>query len=131
MEREIKIYRGKRRGWGCEVTVENLETGSGPIPLRHVIYHSPTGFEWGYGGSGPADLALSILADALGEHPTSQEIGEGTSLAWRQHQAFKWAMIAGAPKAEFTIRLYSDGSFSRDVDGESKLFRISEEETKE
>ena len=26
------------------------------------IYHSPDGFEWGYIGSGPADLALNILA---------------------------------------------------------------------
>lgn len=36
-------------------------------PLRHrIVYHSPTGFEWGYAGSGPADLALNILADASG-----------------------------------------------------------------
>ena len=26
-----------------------------------VVHHSPTGYEWGYGGSGPADLALNIL----------------------------------------------------------------------
>ena len=36
-------------------------------PLRHVCRHSPDGFEWGYGGSGPADLARSILIDCLGE----------------------------------------------------------------
>ncbi|MBT9252140.1 MAG: hypothetical protein KM296_00220 [Brockia lithotrophica] len=35
------------------------------MPLHHVERHSPTGFEWGYGGSGPADLALSILHDYL------------------------------------------------------------------
>lgn len=29
---------------------------------RPLVYHSPTGYEWGYGGSGPADLALNILA---------------------------------------------------------------------
>jgi hypothetical protein len=29
------------------------------IPCRH---HSPTGMEFGYGGSGPADFALNILA---------------------------------------------------------------------
>lgn len=29
--------------------------------LIHVIRHSPTGMQFGYGGSGPADLALSIL----------------------------------------------------------------------
>ena len=31
--------------------------------VDHVSLHSPTGFEWGYLGSGPADLALSLLAD--------------------------------------------------------------------
>lgn len=35
-----------------------------PLPLREslkVCNHSPTGFNWGYGGSGPAQLALAIL----------------------------------------------------------------------
>lgn len=35
--------------------------------LEHIIHHSPTGFEFGYNGSGPADLALSILADHFSE----------------------------------------------------------------
>lgn len=37
--------------------------------MPHIIYHSPTGLEYGYGGSGPADLALSILADFFEEEP--------------------------------------------------------------
>jgi hypothetical protein len=35
-------------------------------PLKHLVRHSPTGMNWGYGGSGPADLARSILGDFLG-----------------------------------------------------------------
>ena len=35
-------------------------------PLPHVVRHSPTGFEWGYGGSGPSDLALSVLTAVAG-----------------------------------------------------------------
>ena len=31
------------------------------------VWHSPTGFEWGYGGSGPADLALNILLAATAD----------------------------------------------------------------
>lgn len=27
---------------------------------------SPTGFQWGYGGSGPAQLALALLLDVVG-----------------------------------------------------------------
>lgn len=34
-------------------------------PLRHRLHHSPSGMEWGYAGSGPADLARSMLADYL------------------------------------------------------------------
>jgi hypothetical protein len=34
--------------------------------LAHIIKHSPTGMEWGYMGSGPADLAYAILTDFIG-----------------------------------------------------------------
>lgn len=49
-----------------EVTV--IEDGR-ERPLRSVGRHSPDGFEWGYGGSGPSELALSLLADHLGFEP--------------------------------------------------------------
>src|SRR5258708_36011467 len=45
----VAIYQGWRDEKGNHV-LANHRT------LRHVIYHSPSGFEWGYGGSGPADL---------------------------------------------------------------------------
>lgn len=34
---------------------------------RDLRNHSPTGFAWGYAGSGPAQLALAILADAIND----------------------------------------------------------------
>jgi len=36
-------------------------------PLKHIVQHSPDGFNWRYGGSGPADTALSILTDCVGK----------------------------------------------------------------
>lgn len=34
---------------------------------RHDVYnHSPDGFEWGYGGSGPSQLALAICCNMVG-----------------------------------------------------------------
>ncbi len=36
-------------------------------PLTHLERHSPDGFEWGYHGSGPADLARSIVGDVMGD----------------------------------------------------------------
>lgn len=35
------------------------------LPRLELRKHSSTGFAWGYGGSGPAQLALALLADAL------------------------------------------------------------------
>ena len=40
--------------------------------LHSVVRHSPTGFEWGYGGSGPADLALNILTAIIGPEEAQQ-----------------------------------------------------------
>lgn len=59
-------------------------------PLRHVVVHSPTGFCWEYGGSGPADLALSILADYLGD----------VKLAGQYYQTFKWDFVAKWPTGQ-------------------------------
>lgn len=51
-------------------------------PRHDLINHSPDGFEWGYAGSGPSQLALAILALI-----TSDEI------ALRHYQAFKVAFV--------------------------------------
>ena len=38
-----------------------------PARSQRVRNHSPSGFEWGYGGSGPAQLALAILLEEVDE----------------------------------------------------------------
>jgi hypothetical protein len=73
--------------------------------LKHCELHSPTGFETGYAGSGPADLAASILADVYGVRPERMknvwekgwgiregEAGAGKVL--RLHQLFKQDFIS-------------------------------------
>lgn len=47
--------------------------------LYHFVDSSPTHFAWGYGGSGPWDLARSILADRLGYVPNGDVVGEFTA----------------------------------------------------
>lgn len=49
----IKIT-GIRDSAGCRLFIDG-------VPIHHVVRHSPSGMEWGYAGSGPADAALSIL----------------------------------------------------------------------
>lgn len=64
------------------------------IPHRY-IKHSPDGFEWGYGGSGPADLALNALSMYIG-----REAAEKDGL----YQEFKWDFIAPMPFSGGTIK---------------------------
>ena len=59
---EKKRYIVRRGVFGIACTVA---TAHESYPLPHCILHSPTGFEVGYLGSGPADLAASIIADYL------------------------------------------------------------------
>jgi hypothetical protein len=73
----MTAYRGTRDKHGViqvlVVSDERTPAESLPLsvaPLRHRSRHSPDGFEWGYGGSGPSDLALSILWDHLGVEPS-------------------------------------------------------------
>ena len=96
----MKTYELRRDGDGPKVTVEQFGRRR---PLRHVVFHSPTGFEWGYGGSGPADLALSILTDFFGEHPGKRQLLSGRTRGWRLHQAFKWDIIGQVPPAGINL----------------------------
>jgi hypothetical protein len=57
-----------------------------------VCNHSPTGFDWGYGGSGPAQLALALLLE-VAEEETAVEL----------HQAFKWEVVAAFPRDRWRI----------------------------
>ena len=57
-------------------------------PLVHVKFHS-SGFEFGYMGSGPADLGLSIMANVFGEAPSAHMLNTGCCMCWRLHQPFK------------------------------------------
>jgi hypothetical protein len=68
----LKLYQGSRHENGDVVVVRFADhrviDRAEALPLRlDLANHSPTGFEWGYGGSGPAQLALAICADVLGD----------------------------------------------------------------
>jgi hypothetical protein len=79
-----KHYQGTRTA--SSVAVWRVIKGvAKKLPLRLDLWnHSPDGFQWGYGGSGPAQLALAILADALGNEDLAIEL----------HQTFKWEFVA-------------------------------------
>jgi hypothetical protein len=68
----MKTYKGFSEDHGSAMGPRAVfvETDDGQFaPLKHEVHHSPDGFSWGFPGSGPADLARSLLADHLGFVP--------------------------------------------------------------
>ena len=84
--------------------------GKATANVPHILKcHSPTGFEWGYGGSGPADLALNIL----------YAVTDNKVVAERYYQEFKWVFVATMPREggvikrddiiRFCVKLFKEG----------------------
>ena len=80
----MKCYEGRREGYAAIVTVDGRRLN----PRRDLWNHSPSGFEWGYCGSGPAQLALAILADHCGDDEQALNF----------YQRFKWKVVAELPR---------------------------------
>ncbi len=77
----------------CVVTV-NVNGRQRPLrPRNDIRDHSPTGFEWGYGGSGPAQLALALVADCCGRADAIPTI----------YQRVKMIIVARLPHDGWTI----------------------------
>ncbi|HTZ37850.1 MAG TPA: DUF6166 domain-containing protein [Stellaceae bacterium] len=76
----MKTYVGGRSLAGAEVTVDGR-----PLDPRFDLKRlSPTGFEWTYTGNGPAQLALALLADHLGDDARALQL----------HDRFMRAVVA-------------------------------------
>ncbi|MBS7703290.1 DUF6166 domain-containing protein [Chelatococcus asaccharovorans] len=87
-----------------------------PLPPRLDLRdHSPTGFAWGYGGSGPAQLALALLCDVLGDE----------ARALRLYQRFKFRAIAPLPQNE-PFRMTSEDVLAhvRDIEAEEARYAV-------
>jgi Family of unknown function (DUF6166) len=92
----MRVYVGMRTAAGCKVWVGNTanEFADYELPMQlELANHSPTRFEWGYGGSGPAQLALALLTDCLKDN----------ELALRFYQSFKLRMTSVLPHSSWTL----------------------------
>lgn len=66
-----------------------------PGPSQKVWNHSPDGFNWGFGGSGPAQLALAILLKVTDK-----------DTAVKNYQQFKWDHVAKwTPGEDFFVEV--------------------------
>ena len=79
-----------------EVWLDNTQLT--PERSQKFHNHSPDGFNWGYGGSGPAQLALAICLELHGEENVTPEI----------YQDFKWKLISKLPQGDFDILFYKN-----------------------
>lgn len=81
----MRIWQGERVDGEPFVTMNGIPFDAA-LSLK-IRNHSPDGFNWGYGGSGPAQLALAILLELV---PVWQ--------AEQLYQRFKAEVIAGLDK---------------------------------
>jgi hypothetical protein len=120
-----KTYHGHHARNGCaEVWVEEFRPvarqrrGASTVcalPLHlDLRSHSPTGFAWGYSGSGPAQLALALLMDATGDE----------ELALAHYQEFKRQQVAGWPD-EWSMTVEAIQAFVAGEEQRSPLERTS------
>lgn len=89
----MKTYHGRRTEHGCAVDVEEDGEVYSLNPRHDLRNHSPTGLEWGYSGSGPAQLALALAADVLGDDDRAQEV----------YQRLKFKLVGGLPDEDWVL----------------------------
>ncbi len=82
---------GKQR----DIVLVRDRDGAATANVPHkIVCRGPDGFEWGYHGSGPADLALNILLCFT-----------NVAAAHELHQDFKREIIAPMPYCGGTIKV--------------------------
>lgn len=75
---------GNERHCDYDISVKENNTYVELDPRYDLRNHSPDGFSWGYGGSGPAQFALAILC----------KVTNDDEFALRHYQQFKTEVVA-------------------------------------
>lgn len=111
----MTTYVGARHNGNAIVSVIDAQTKCASMldaGHRHVN-HSPTGFEWGYLGSGPAQLAFAILLDHLGSVDQARGL----------YQDFKFQVIAQIKESHWELT-------TAEIDAALKRIRTARSEGK-
>jgi hypothetical protein len=99
------VYRGRRDPAAPVVEEVEVTVDSEPLDCRYdLLSASPSGFEWGYGGSGPAQLAIALLADSFGDE-----------FACEYYQQFKDEVVAALPEHGWTLTKADLDAWRREV----------------
>ena len=92
---QANVYAGTRRADEHGVFVAKVEVNGVPLPIRRDLRNHSSSFEWGYAGSGPAQLSLAVLALEFGDH---YACNGGSRNGLPPYQAFKFDTVAKLPK---------------------------------
>ena len=86
----MKTYRGRRDAGKVDVTVDG-EALDPRLDLRDL---RANGFEWGYEGSGPSQLALAILADHAGPQAALGSYRDFTRTIVAEIEGDEWTLTS-------------------------------------
>ena len=109
-ESALKTYYGHVPTGDHSLYVTVRDHKKGLKALSHHLRYSPTGYNWGYGGSGPSELARCILLDAFGVDDcpdTPNECRCDNNWAESSYPAFRDSVISDL-KQEEDWKLYQD-----------------------
>lgn len=127
---EEALRRGSTERWSD--TAITVLLGSREYPLRVVRQHSNR-LEWGYGGAGSLETALSILADYFVERPPATFSAEDQEAyqralrrgsrrhndysSWRYHWVFSEVFVESAPELGLILSSGQIGAWLADPEG--------------
>jgi Family of unknown function (DUF6166) len=89
----MKYYHGRRSEHRAGVDVEKDGEFYALDPRHDLKRHSMSGFSWGFGGSGPAQLALALAADVLGDDDKAEQV----------YQRLKFKLIGRLPEEGWVL----------------------------
>ena len=98
----MKIFRGRKSDTGCVVELDNegYLTNLSLEKSLQIVGHSPDGFQWGYSGSGPAQLAAAILYEITDD----VELSRGYYELFKHDHVSQWEDIFEI--SEFEVRIW-------------------------
>ncbi|MXV73208.1 hypothetical protein F4Z99_02885 [Candidatus Poribacteria bacterium] len=104
----MKVIRGRKSIVGCivELTEEGYTTQLSLEKSLQVVDHAPDGFQWGYNGSGPAQLSAAILYEVTSNEDLARQYYQifkhdqvaqwGETFEINEHQVLAWLSTVGA-----------------------------------
>ena len=110
------VYRGRRTSDATPNPVTDPD-GNHLDPRTDLAEHSPTGFEWGYGGSGPAQLALALLADRYDDAVALDHYQRFKSDVIARLDGDKWTLNAGVVEDYLTTKQVATSTPSTEISG--------------